>query len=249
MKLLLLIVLLFIGSFSKAQIVSIENPRLVKMKNGWSGDLNLSFALTSNTRQIVQLGNRNKIYRKKNHHLSTLITDFSFVAVDKENYVNNGFAHLRYAYNSKTYSKLFMEGFTQGQYNQIQLIRQRYLVGAGSRFVVLDLDSASISVGAFLMGEYEEESSLRINRDVRYSCFLSFDFQFNKTTGINSITYYQPLFLYPGDYRINSETSLRLKITEKLRFRLLYNIQYDTNPPLGAPKTIYSIQNAFAFVF
>lgn len=240
---------LLFNQITIAQIVSIENPRLMKIKDGWSGDLNLSFALTYNTRQIIQFGNRNKVYHKKGHHLITTLTDFNIVAIDQQNFVNNGFAHLRYSYNTKSYKRLFLESFAQGQYNQIQLIRQRYLLGGGARYAVLDLDSATINLGAFVMGEYEEEASLIINRHLRYSCFISIDFQFNKSTGFNSITYYQPLFVYPGDYRINSETSFRFKITEKLRSRILYNIQYDTNPPTNAPKTIYSIQNAFAFVF
>ena len=248
-RLLLFTFLLFYSQLNFAQIVSIENPKLFKIKNGWSGELNLSFALTSNTRQIIQLGNRNKLNWKRDHKLITLLTDFSFVAVDKENYVNNGFAHLRYSYNSKQYKKIFLEGFTQGQYNQIQLIKQRYLVGAGSRAAIIDYDSATVNVGVFIMGEYEEEASLRVNQHIRYSCFLSFDFQFNKTTGINSITYYQPDFLFPGDYRINTETSLRFNITQKLKFRLSYHLQHDTHPPIGAPKTIYSIQNSFGFSF
>ena len=242
-------VLILNGFVASGQIVNIENQRLRKLKEGWSGNLDLSFSLTSNTRMILQLGNRNIVHWKKENHLITGITDFSFVAVDQQNYVNNGFQHLRYAYNSKQFPKIFIEGFEQLQYNQIQLIKFRGLLGGGARAIILDHDSASVNFGAFVMGEYEEESNDRINRHLRYSTFLSLDFQFNKTTGLNPITYYQPDFVDPSDYRISSETSLRFSITQKLKFKLVYNIQYDTNPPLTAPKTIYYIQNAFSFEF
>lgn len=232
-----------------AQIVNIDNPHLGKLKDGWSGEMNLIFSLTSNTRQIVQLGEKNKIHYRKRNQLISTFTDFSFVAVDKQNYVNNGFAHIRYAWNSKKYKKIFLEGFAQTQYNQIQLYKQRELLGAGSRALVIDKDSANVNVGAFIMGEYEQANDGTVAMALRYSCFLSFDFQFSKTTGINSITYYQPDFFYPGDYRLSTETSLRFNITEKLKFKLLYNLQYDSRPPTGAPKTIYYLQNAFGFSF
>lgn len=244
---LLLLVLFPAAVYS--QIVNIENQRLRKLKEGWSGNVDLSFSMTGNTRVIYQVGNRNKLNWKKKQHMVTTITDFNFVGVDNQNFVNNGFQHVRYAYNSKRFPKIYMEGFEQMQYNQIQLIQFRALLGGGGRAIILDHDSASINFGAFLMGEYEEESNGPINRHIRYSTFLSFDFQFNKTTGINSITYFQPDFISTDDFRVSSETSLRFNITQQLKFRLVYNIQYDTDPPIGAPKTMYFISNVFGFSF
>lgn len=245
----LLLIAILTTLLSDAQIVNIENQRLRKLKEGWSGNVDLSFSLTSNTRTIYQVGNRNKVYWKRDQHLVTGITDFNFVGVDNQNFVNNGFQHIRYAYNSCRFPKIYVEGFEQMQYNQIQLIQFRALLGGGARAIILDLDSASINLGAFLMGEYEEELNGAINRHLRYSTFLSFDFQFNKTTGINSITYFQPDFIDTDDFRISSETSLRFSITQRLKFRLVYNIQYDTRPPEGAPKTMYFISNVFGFEF
>ncbi|MBX7095809.1 MAG: DUF481 domain-containing protein [Flavobacteriales bacterium] len=241
--------MMFLRVEAGAQIVNIENQRLRKLKDGWSGNVDLSFSITNNTKTIYQVGNRNKIYWKRDRHLVTGITDFNFVGVDNQNYVNNGFQHIRYAYNSCEFPMFYLEGFEQMQYNQIQLIQFRTLLGGGVRAIVLDRDSASINLGAFLMGEYEEEAKGKINRQIRYSTFISFDFQFNKTTGINSITYIQPDVISPDDIRVSSETSLRFNITQKLKFKLVYSLQYDSFPPEGAPKTMYFISNVFGFEF
>jgi putative salt-induced outer membrane protein YdiY len=230
------------------QIVNIENQRLRNPKDGWSGNLDLTFNTTKNTRMIYQIGNRNRVYWKKQQHLVTFLTDFLYVNAGNQNFVNHGFQHGRYSYNSKQFKKIYLEGFEQFQYNQIQLINLRTLVGGGARAIVVDKDSASISLGAFVMGEYEESRS-NVNRHIRYSTFFSFDFQFNKTTGINSITYYQPDFIAPDDYRVSTEMSLRFNITQKLRFRLVYTLQHDSRPPDGAPETMYFISNVFSFGF
>ncbi|MFN3343638.1 MAG: DUF481 domain-containing protein [Flavobacteriales bacterium] len=244
----LLCVLVFLPDL-EAQIVNIENQRLRNPKNGWSGHLDLSFNITKNTRMIYQIGNRNRVYWKKDQHLVSFLTDFLYVNAGRQNYVNYGFQHTRYSYNSKHFKRIILEGFEQVQYNQIQLIRFRSLLGGGARAVVLDRDSASVSLGAFVMGEYEEEATELVNRQIRYSTFFSFDFQFNKVTGINSITYYQPDFISPDDYRVSTEVSLRFNITQKLRFRLVYNLQHDSRPPRGAPETTYFISNVFSYEF
>lgn len=231
----------------QAQIVNIENQRLKDKKEGWTGSFDLSFSLIKNTQQVVQFNNHNRLMWKKQQHSVLGITDFSFVKAGKQDFVNSGFQHGRYAWNLKNHPKLFLEGFQQVQYNKVQYIDLRLLAGGGSRAIVLDKDSISINIGAFVMAEHEEEVGGRINQHIRYSCFLSFDFQFNKTTGFNTITYYQPDFLSPSDYRISHESSLRFNVTRHLKFRIAYNLNHDTNPPVGAPKTFYGIMNVFRY--
>lgn len=230
-----------------AQIVNIENQRLKEKKDGWQGTFDLSFSLIKNTQQVVQFNNHNRVMYRKKQHSVLGITDFSFVKAGKQDFVNSGFQHGRYAYNLKKHPKLFMEGFQQLQYNKIQFIDLRLLAGGGGRAIIIDRDSISVNLGTFVMAEQEHELHLKINNHIRYSLFLSFDYQFNKTTGFNTITYYQPDFLFPGDYRISHESSLRFNITRHLKFRVAYNLNHDTYPPEGAPKTFYSIMNVFRY--
>lgn len=245
----LLIVLCACAFVSQAQIVNIENQRLLGKKQGWSGNIDLGFSLIKNTSQITQLNNRNRVSYRFGRNTLTGITDLSYVRVNKENHVNSGFQHLRYAYQTRRFERIYLEGFQQTQYNKIQLINLRLLLGAGARAVVLDYDSAAVNVGVFLMGEYEQQTGGIQANQLRYSCFLSYDFQFSKTTGINAIVYYQPDFFSPSDYRVAAEAALRMRIIGNLRFRISYNLTHDSSPPEGAPQTIYSIQNAFVYEF
>ncbi len=247
-------VLLFITNcltinFSFSQIVNIENLRLNSKKEGWTTEVDMNFSLIKNVAMITQLGNRNKIGYRKEEHGVLAMADFGLVKVNDNAFVNSGFGHLRYTYNLRHHPKIYYEGFIQSQYNKVQLVKSRNLLGAGARFELIKLDSFALNVGAFVMGEYELQTDAIINKTVRYSCFLSFDYQFNKSTGINTITYYQPDFLDPSDFRISSETSLRVKVSKTVNLKIVYNLYFDTNPPGTIPTTMYYLSNAISLRF
>lgn len=233
---------------SDAQIVNIENQRLKGNKDGLSGNFDLNFSIIQNTKSIFQFGNRNKLTYKHGHKSYLLLTDILLVKSAREDFANSGFEHFRYAYNVEKYPFLSLEAFQQAQYNRVQLINLRLLTGGGARFKVLDKDSAAVNVGTFLMGEYEEQTDHNTEATLRWSLFLSFDFQFHKHIGFNCITYYQPGFIDPFDFRVNTEASFRMKITEKLQFRLTYNLIYDSDPPTNVPNSNYILSNAFSYI-
>lgn len=242
------LLLLFLFNSLSAQIVNIENLRLMeRKKNGFAGNIEVSFNFTKNTRYITQLGNRNRIYYLRENDAFMLLTDLNYVGSNKQQLVNNGFQHLRYSYHLKKHAYITPEAFQQTQYNAIQLINLRLLLGAGARTNAINKDSVNLSIGTFLMGEYEKQADRVINRHIRYSLFISFDYQFNKNTGLNLITYYQPDLLDPDDYRLSNETGFRIKITTKLRYKLVYNLTYDKYPPAGVPQTMYFINNVLNY--
>lgn len=240
---------IFLSCNSSAQIVNIENQRLNAKTEGWKIESDLNFSIIKNTLVVLQFGNRNRInYNKEEHHY-LFLTDFGVVKADGSDFVNNGFSHFRYSYNLRKFPKCYLETFAQAQYNRVQLVDFRGLLGAGGRIEAIKLDSIALNVGAFIMGEHEEQSDNITNQNFRYSCFLSFDYQFSKSTGFNTITYYQPQFLDPSDYRLSMESSLRFVVTKKISFRIVYNLFYDTNPPMGIPTTTYYLQNAISLRF
>ena len=244
------ILFLFIscGTLS-AQIVNIENQRLDAKKEGWKTDVDFNFTIIKNTRVITQFGNRNRVAYNKEEHHAMFLTDFGLVKADKSDFVNSGFAHLRYGYNFRKFPKLSWESFAQAQYNKVQMVNLRLLLGTGGRFEIIKKDSIALNLGTFIMGEYEEQTDKIINQTARYSLFLSFDWQFSKTAGFNTITYLQPTFIDPSDYRVSSETSLRFTVTKKVSFRVVYNLFFDTNPPNGIPTTSYYLNNAVSVRF
>ncbi len=244
--------ILFFLMFSilvNAQIVNIENQRLDPKKEGWKIDVDFNLSIVKNTRVIAQFGNRNRVAYNKEEHHTMFLTDFSLVKADGSDFINSGFVHYRYGYNFRKFQKVTWETFIQTQYNKVQLVDLRFLLGTGARFEVIKKDSIALNIGTFVMGEYEEQSDNIVNQTARYSMFLSFDWQFSKTAGFNTITYLQPAFLDPQDYRVSSETSLRFTITKKVSFRIVYNLFFDTDPPAGIPTTSYYLNNAISLRF
>lgn len=249
---LFLLVQIFVGLISlssTAQIVNIENRRLSEKEEGWTGSNDLSFSLTENTTQVWQVGNNLRIDYVKGRHNAFLLSVINIVKAGESDLLNNGFEHLRYNYDLLDNNRLILEVFRQTQFNKIQKIKLRSLYGVGLRYAIVDKDSANISIGTLPMAEFEDLTNNISNRHIRLSTYLSFDFQFTKTVGLNSITYYQPDILFAGDYRISNETSVRLGITEKLKLKVIFKIYYDQFPTEGVPKRIYSLRNAISYSF
>lgn len=239
--------LVFYFSFSYSQIVNIENQRLKGNVNGWSGNFDLSFSVIQNTKSIFQFGNRNKLNYVHGRNTYMLLTDLLLVKSDNESFANSGFEHLRFTYDVKKFPFLYLEAFQQGQYNRVQLLAMRFLTGGGARFKVLDRDSSAMSIGTFIMHEYEEQLDHTNEALLRYSMFLTFDFQISKNFGFNCITYYQPAVFNVFDFRVSTEASLRMNITQKLHFKITYNLIYDSEPPPTVPNTNYILTNSFSY--
>lgn len=238
---------IFHSSFSFSQFVNIENQRLKGNKEGWSGNFDLSFSIIQNTKSIYQFGSRNKLNYAKGRNNYMLLTDILLVKSANESFANSGFEHLRYTYDVKKLPFLYLEAFQQGQYNRVQLLAMRFLTGGGARFKVLDKDSSHLGIGTFIMHEYEEQLDHTKLSLMRYSTFLTFDFQVSKNLGFNCITYYQPAVFNVFDFRVSTEASIRMKITQKLQFRVAYNLIYDSEPPPTVPNTNYILTNSFSY--
>ncbi len=245
----LLIILFLLTSAAQAQIVNIENQRLQAKENGWLGSIGLNMTYIKNTREIWQIGSRVRVQYHQDKHTALWLSELNFVKAGQSDFLNNGFEHLRYNYELTDSGRLVVEAFRQMQYNKVQKIKLRSLFGAGFRYNVIDRDSAQVNLGLHAMYEFEELSNEESNRHFRMSSYLSFDFQFNKNLGINSITYYQPDIANFTDFRMSNETSLRTKITEKLDLKVIFRVTYDEKPPEGVPQNTVYLMNGVVFRF
>ena len=241
--------LFLICSTSYGQIVNIENQRLGIKENGWSGTDDFTFNFTKNTKEIWQIGNILRLNYKQDKHSLLMLSEINFVKAGQSDFVNNGFEHLRYNYELTDSGRFVFEAFRQTQYSKVQNIRLRSLYGAGFRVAVLNQDSAQVSLGVLPMAEFEDLTDGTNNKHIRLSSYLAFDFQFNKTIGINSITYFQPDIIYWNDFRIANTTSLRFKINSYLSWRVIFNLNYDEFPSQSIPQSIWSLRNAVRFKF
>jgi putative salt-induced outer membrane protein YdiY len=241
--------LLLLCTPSFGQIVNIENLRLTDDKQGWSGRAEMNFNFIMNTRQLLQLGGEVRARYLRRKHQFLLVGDQSFVKSEDNDFVNRGFQHFRYDYRFTDSSKFYYEAFQQSQFNRIQRIDFRHLLGSGIRYDVINGKKYQLSLGSGLMWEYEELVDGGITRDLLSTSFLSFDGQFNESIGINTISYFQPKITNAGDYRFSNETSIRFKINKYLSFRVIYSLMHDSREIEGVRKTNYVFRNALQVSF
>jgi putative salt-induced outer membrane protein YdiY len=244
-----LLLLLTLPALLQAQIVNIENKRLDGNKDGFHGSVALNLNFTMNSKQLLQLGDKFQVGYRNGRHYGLVITDHAFVKSNDDSFINRGYEHLRYNYSLKDSGKILFEAFHQGQFNKIQKINLRLLLGSGMRFNIIDQPNYQLSFGSGFMGEYEELIDNGVSRDILSTSYLSFDGQFSENIGLNTISYFQPKFVDAGNYRFANETYIRFKINKYLSFKIIYSLVHDSRNLDGVRKTNYILKNTINFKF
>jgi len=237
-KILIINLLFFIGSQKvMSQIVNIENKRIHQSDTtGLFGHLYLGLNLVENGNTIFTFrsGGQAEWLKDKNLWLST--TDFNLIKVNENEFVNNGFQHLRY--NRKLNKKWTYEAFGQIQFNERTRIKLRALLGTGIRITLVEKD--------------EIKDTTIVHRDQRLSSYLSFHWQPNKNITFSGTSYYQPILTEFSNIRLSSSTGMQLKITDKLSFKTTFQITFDGQIKRDTPEitdTIYSLVNGIRWDF
>ncbi|MDX1349418.1 MAG: DUF481 domain-containing protein [Putridiphycobacter sp.] len=249
MRFLLILYLSLVSCYTTAQIVNIENKRLVDNKEGFSGSAELNLNFTMNTVQLLQIGDKIRVGYLKKRHQFLMVTDHAFVKSGVEDFLNRGFEHFRYNYVLKDSGAITFEAFQQAQFNRIQKIDLRFIIGSGLRFRIIDKNNYQLNIGTGIMGEYERLLDVGLSSDVLSTNYLSFDAQFSENVGLNTISYFQPKFIDFGNYRFSNETSIRFKINENLTFLLIYTLTHDNRDIPDVRKTNYILKNTLRIWF
>ena len=264
MRLLFLCCLLIIPALTFAQVVNTEKLRLDNEEDKWTGEIGTNFGLSRNKAgQTLALGTRLRLEYKSGASRWMLLgaynlTQFNNIDVPgsaPKNFTNNAFGHLRY--NHALNGRLTWEAFAQAQYDEIQQLDIRTLAGTGPRIQIMESDSSQLYWGILYMYEHEESYNLLENAmqqpvvldDHRISTYLSGGFSITDFFAINAVVYYQPRLDKWGDFRIASETTLSVNITEKLLFNTYFQVIYDDDPPAPVPNTMYVLRNGLEVSF
>jgi putative salt-induced outer membrane protein YdiY len=248
-KIVVGICFLLAGYFSNAQVVNIEKKRGADTLK-FQGDVFLAIDYDKNASELFELKNDIQLQYQEKKSTYLFFNHIKYVRAGGNPYLNEGFQHLRYKYDFKP-KLLEGELFTQYQFNTINKLEHRFLLGGGPRFCLSDSNSRmSFHIGPLLMYEYEKLSNENNPTQVmRLSTYFSFDYQVSKALLFRHTTYYQPALLQFNDYRISTESSLWFYITDKLSFRLVFEFLYDTAPPQSVPELIYSVSNGLNYSF
>ncbi len=247
-KTALLILSLVLSAHLFSQVINIEGKRFLRDTNGFTGKTDLSFSLNQNINQVMILGTNIHAQYKYNKHRILSISDLLFMKADQKDFVNAGYAHLRYNYKIAP-PIVTWEAFIQAQYNLILLLDRRYLAGTGPRFRVYKTQQIRLYMAALYMYEYQSQARETIQSyNHRLSNYLTLTLDLNRID-FTSTTFYQPKLDEWSDFRIANDTSLEFELSQRLNIKAGLNLLYDTRQPPGVPPLTYLLKNALSLKF
>lgn len=235
-------------NFSSAQVINVETKRFGEIKEGWDGGVQLNFNYFENTRRIYSGGFGSQVQYHRGISTYLVLNQLNLIKINENSVLNKGFHHLRYNY--KIEKKISPEFFNQVQFNELQKINLRLLLGGGLRMKVFGDDTLGMFFGAAGMYEHEKEvDTTWIHNDFRLSSYISFKAQVSNVLDFLLTSYYQPLPKNFNDFRIATNASLVFKINGHFKYSTNFSCFYDNFQPVGAKKTTIAFTNALSISF
>ena len=241
------ILILFISINAIGQIVNIEDKRSTFTDSiGWHETGDLSGQWKKNKQEIfnIKAGFQVEFQYKKRILMS--ISRVNFARVGDDNFINEGFQHLRYT--RLINKRLGFEAFGQAQYNEQLSLKLRILFGSGMRFNICQ-EKSKCNLGLSLMYEYDEETDDITNRDFRLNSYFSAAIPFSDKVKLYSTSYYQPLINNFNDFRLSSQSKLVMTITKKLSATITFSILYDSRAPENSPELSEDLYGGIRYKF
>ncbi|MCC8360635.1 DUF481 domain-containing protein [Salinimicrobium sediminilitoris] len=235
-RILLLATALLIPGVLSAQLVNIESKRMQTDSIRFTLNADFSFNHTNNDgSQVNQIDAAltTQLKSKDLRKIYFFLGNYKLIDSGEENLQNAWFLHGRFNYK---FSQLFrFETFLQGQYNQLLVVEQRNLIGAGLRVKWIDKERFTGYAGNSYM--YEMESSDQAgttNYNHRNSTYLTLSYTAkSQKFSIANTVYYQPLYRDISDYRILEQFRLDIPLSTWLKVFTLYNYYFDSKTPLN----------------
>jgi len=247
--LLLFLLLPFLG---QAQLVNIETKRLQTDSTRFVLNADFAFNHSNNDGVSVNQVNGTLTTQLKSKDLKRtylFLGNYRLIDADEGNLQNSWFLHTRFNY--KFNQLLRFEAFLQGQYNQLLVVEQRNLVGAGLRLKWMNRENFSGYLGNSYM--YEVEYSDRAGTteyNHRNSTYLSVSYlSKSKNFSVTNTVYYQPLYKNLKDYRLLEQFRLDIPLAEWFKVFTIYDYYFDSKTPLNTREYTSQLQIGVGFSF
>lgn len=249
LRIVFFILTTFIAFTFYGQILNVEKRRGEVEKNGWQGNLDFSAKYTENTQSILELYNKSTVNYKKDSVTYLILTDLKLIKRNTDNLINNGVIHLRRTEEINNNESINSEFFTQLQFNGVQKIKQRFLLGTAARLKLVGNDTVNFNFSVGGMYEYEETTIETFHHALRMTSYVSFNWNIKDKWSFQLINYYQPKINRVRDFRLSNESSLSYQLSKEFSIVAIYNLLYDTTPVIEVPNTIYSAYLLFRYRF
>ncbi|WP_442844820.1 DUF481 domain-containing protein [Leeuwenhoekiella sp. H156] len=237
-RILLLACLCLVPGVGFAQLVNIESKRMQtdSLRFALNGDFSLNHT-NNDGKQVTQIdiALTTQLKSKDLRKLYFLIGNYRLIDSGAENLQNAWFLHGRFNYKFEGMQWLRFESFIQGQYNQLLVVEQRNLIGAGLRVKWMDRDRFTGYAGNSYLYEVEfSERAGTTNYNHRNSTYLTVSYATKSSKfSVANTVYYQPLYRELGDYRILEQFRLDVPLAEWFKVFTAYNYYFDSKTPLN----------------
>ncbi len=187
-------------------------------------------------------------------HQRVLLTgNLRFAERDDEDFVDQGFAHLRWT--GMWIPHLGSELFAQYQFNAFQLLELRALGGAGARVEIVHENEIMLWGGSAAMLEFERLDVPQDGPDdpevtaLRWSNFLTARVALGERLTAQNTVYYQPRFTNFGNFRLLDELSLKAQADKVFSLGISLSLLHDSRPPNTVKKTDLTIASTLGASF
>jgi hypothetical protein len=249
------------GARNAEATVNIEAVRArLEEREGLSGQIELRFSMRQGNVNVLDFAGASHLAFRRKRHFGILISESRLVALttwrrgqstsdlsDPAARIQNmNMGHARY--NFAFLDWLRGEAFTQLQADEFLIVRTRFLIGVGPRFVAYEGKVLRVAFGTSYMAELEDLDQQRLVRQRppaparnwwhRWNNYASVSAQLGERLGIAISTYVQPRFDMPRDLRVSATGELSIDLGEHWAFKLRTSLDYDSLPPVACARAI-----------
>lgn len=232
-------------SFSQVNTEAMRNKELT---DGFSlsGSVNANAASGNTEFTIIESGLRLD-YKHPGYH-TFLISDYAYGIQGEEEFVKEGFTHLRVG---KDLSEILtLEGYTQIEVDHFLNLKQRFLAGSGLR-IKLPCKKKKLSFYLGLGAMYESEDYENVADEdkelIRASSYFTGSWKINESSKYYITAYLQPDVANLEDYRILLNSGLKFKLSETFFFQTKAEYRRDSEPTSGLKKDDLRILGGIGF--
>ncbi len=246
------LVLLVLSFPARAQ-VNTEKLRRADSTTGAFYSAGLSLGLDRGNSEFVAAagGLRFDYARKGNDNF--IVAQYDFKEARKGKITNKGFLHVRSMWGMS--ELLTLEGFAQSEFNEFISLKNRNLIGGGTRWHPLrprgehEGFGVEMYIGVGLMYEHEFYATTpdaTVHDRLRSTNYLTLNAGGFGTASLQITTYFQPVLASPEDFRLSNETALVFSLSEWLTFSASLNYRYNSRPTLNVKRYDLQLRNGIA---
>ncbi len=188
------------------------------------------------------------------HFYTFLVGNLERGTANDEIFLFRGFLHYRAIWQPDT---LFQpEFFTQREFNDFILLKDRVLFGSGVRLNLRYLQPTDtvmafkLTLGIGAMWEQERFTELNPETKLfRSTNYLAFLWRIVPRTSLQLIGYYQVDVNRFSDYRLLLDGLLAINITDKLAATVTMIYRYDNEPVQNVARFDLDLRNGFTYTF